>query len=80
MSGASLWGGETLADWIGQQLTEKGFAPFGIGVPYAAQRAACAYLRDFEFASEVATCISMDTNAVIEVLVTAAELIEESVA
>jgi hypothetical protein len=75
------WDGETLADWIGQELTngKQGFFPHGIGVPFAAVRAVCAYLRDIEVANIVATHVSMDQNTVSEVLVALAEQIEEEV-
>lgn len=75
----SAWDGETLADWIGQELTDgkQGFFPHGIGVPYAATRAVCAYLRDSEVANAVACHVSMDIATVSEVLVALAEQIEE---
>ena len=40
---STLWDGATLADAIGRRLETDGFYPFGIGVPFAARRAACEW-------------------------------------
>jgi hypothetical protein len=75
---SDLWDGETLADWIGQELTngEQGYFPHGIGVPFAAVRAVCAYLRDFEVANAIATRESMDLNTAGDLLAAIADHIE----
>lgn len=76
---STTWDGETLADWIGQELTDgkHGCFPHGIGVPFAAVRAVCAYLRDFEVANTIACRESMDLNATAELLSAVATHIEE---
>lgn len=47
---AANWDGDTLADAIGRELERKGFAPFGIGVPYAAAEVARRWFHGDEIA------------------------------
>lgn len=62
-----IWDGPGMSDKIGTALTNGGFVPFGIGLPFLAARVARAHLSELAADPEViAECVDASWNASAE--------------